>query len=112
MENSDGKNQVPKSTEIFGRTIEVVINDQEMDDKKLLGEARYHINKIFLAKIVDGDNLPEDEKMITFIHEVLHFILAFSGYEEIFKKKKIDIEQFIESMASGIYEALYKYPKY
>ena len=97
-------NSVPKTIELFGRTIKV--SDETGDiSHKAYGEARYGCNQIALSSKAGGSEITDEEYKLTFIHEMLHFILNFTGFEAILRQNSsIDLEQFIELIASGIYQ--------
>lgn len=106
------KNSIPKTTEIFGRVIQTIIDNEKMDKLDLIGQADFINNAVYLSDSSEDNKFPLDELKITYIHEILHFILNFGEYDKIFEEKGIDIEHFIDVVASGIYQALLKYPKY
>jgi hypothetical protein len=98
-------NAIPQEIELFGRKIKTLDDSSKLSLVRSYGEARYGVNEIALNNFINGLPVTEDEKKITWLHEVLHFILNFTGYEEIIQKgEKIDLEQFIELLASGIYQ--------
>lgn len=100
-------NSIPYSVELFGRTVHTVEDSDKLDIRQALGEARYGVNQIALAtNIKNGSkSVAPDELKLTYLHEMLHFILNFTGYEKIIlDEKNIDLEQFIELMASAIYQ--------
>lgn len=96
---------IPKKIELFGRTISIIDDTEKLNLKGNYGEARYGINEIALNLKFKDKNISVDEVKTTYLHEMLHFILNFTGYEQIIRNgEKIDIEQFIELLASGIYQ--------
>lgn len=98
-------NSVPKSIQLFGRTIETINDSDHLNVKKCFGEARYGENNIALSDKVGNTPITEEEIKLTYLHEMMHFILNFTGYQEIIEKNiKIDLEQFVELMSSGIYQ--------
>lgn len=101
---SKSYNRIPKSVELFGRVIKTYNESMKMNLTKNFGESRYGLNQIALAFDIEGKDMAPDEIKITYLHEMLHFILNFAGFEWQFKEKGIDIEQFIELVASGIYQ--------
>lgn len=96
-------NRIPKTAEIFGR---IVITDRKEVLPNVYGEARYGQNTIGIAEtLTDGCKVSDEEKKITYLHELLHFILMFTGFDNLLRtKQKIDIEQFVELLAAGIYQ--------
>lgn len=98
-------NSIPKKLQLFGRTIDVIDDSASLSISRNYGEARYGVNQIALNSNVAGNKINPEELKLTFIHEMLHFILNFTNYEQIIRdNQKIDIEQFIELLASGIYQ--------
>jgi len=98
-------NSIPKSIEIFGRTVEVIDDTPNLNVSRDYGQARYGCNQIALSNKVNNGNITEEEKKLTFIHEMFHFILNFTGYESIIREGgKIELEQFIELLSAGIYQ--------
>lgn len=97
-------NSIPKTVELFGRVIKTLDETGKLD-RSYFGEAKYGSNTIGLSRTVVGNSVTEEELKITYLHEMLHFILNFTGFETtISENKPIDIEQFIELLASGIYQ--------
>lgn len=93
--------RIPSEVELFGRKIQTIDETERLTLTKNFGEARYGINKIALNR----NNVSSDELKLTYLHEMLHFILNFTGYQELINKSDtIDLEQFIELLSSGIYQ--------
>jgi hypothetical protein len=98
-------NSIPKQIELFGRTIKTLDDTIVLNVKKCYGEARYGTNEIALSKLVNGGEVSDEENKCTYIHEMLHFILNFTGYQSIIENGgKIELEQFIELLSAGIYQ--------
>lgn len=96
---------IPKQIELFGRQIKTVDDSIRLSAERNFGEARYGINEIALNMNTSNGRVHDDELKLTYLHEMLHFILTFVGYDEIIRSgAKIDIEQFIELLAAGIYQ--------
>jgi hypothetical protein len=96
---------IPKRVELFGRSVVTVDDSTRLNISGGFGEARYAINQIAMSTKVKEIAVSSDELKLTYLHEMLHFILNFTGYEGIIKNKsEIDLEQFIELLASGIYQ--------
>jgi hypothetical protein len=104
MTKEKSYNSIPKTVELFGRIIKTLDETGNLDPR-YFGEARYGSNQIAFSKKVVGNSVSEEELKITYLHEMLHFILNFTGFESLINEgKQIDIEQFIELLASGIYQ--------
>jgi hypothetical protein len=97
-------NQIPSSVELFGRRVETVDDTPRLNLLKNFGEARHGINQIAMSGVVNDRQVASDELKLTYLHEMLHFILSFTGYDPIIRESNIDIEQFIELLASGIFQ--------
>jgi len=97
-------NRIPKSVQLFGRTIETVDDSEKLSLLGRFGEARSAENVIAIAKQLRNISVKEDELKMTYLHEMIHFILIFTGYDAIIRESKIDIEQFIELLSSAIYQ--------
>jgi hypothetical protein len=104
MTKQKNYNSIPKSVELFGRIIKTYNESQKMNLTKNFGEARYGLNQIALAFDINGAPITPEEVKITYLHEMIHFILNFTGFEAQLREKEVDIEQFIELMASAIYQ--------
>ena len=96
-------NSIPKTIELFGRLIKVS-DETGSINSKAFGEARYGSNQIAVSKTVGSNHVTGEELKLTFLHEMFHFILNFTGFEKQFVEKGIDLEQFVELMAVGIFE--------
>lgn len=104
MSNPKSHDRIPKTVELFGRVIRTYNETAKLNLTGNFGEARYGSNQIALAFDVKGAPVTPEELKITYLHELLHFILNFTGFEVQMRDKGIDIEQFIELMAAGIYQ--------
>lgn len=98
-------NRIPAQIELFGRTIKTLDETERLTQSRNYGEARYGVNEIALNTKINGNPVTSDELKATYLHELLHFILNFTGYEMIIRDGgKIDLEQFIELIAAGFYQ--------
>jgi hypothetical protein len=98
-------NSIPKKVEIFGRTLYTIDDSDRLNLLKIFGEARYGVNHIALSTRLNDREVSTEELKLTYLHEMLHFILNFTGYESIIQtNSKIDLEQFIELMSAAIYQ--------
>lgn len=97
--------QIPKEIELYGRTIKVAMESEKLGLKGVFGEARYGENNILLnPTTLSGTDVSADEIKLTFIHEMLHFILNFTGLQKQLEDSEFDLEQFIELLSAGIYQ--------
>ncbi len=98
-------NSIPKQIELFGRTIKTIDDSEKLSINKNYGEARYGINELALNTLIDNKKITSEEIKLTYLHEMIHFILIFAGYDSILRENtKIDLEQFIELLAVGFYQ--------
>lgn len=98
-------NSVPVEVELFGRVIETVTDSERLNLIGKYGEARYGANKIVITEKITDKDIPKDEIKLTYLHEMFHFILIFTGYDSILRDTgKINLEQFIELMSAAIYQ--------
>lgn len=96
---------IPKQIELFGRVIKTFLDTERLGIKGVYGEARYGENQIGInPKMGSGADVSDDEIKLTYLHEMLHFILNFTGIEKQLLDAEFDVEQFIELVASGIYQ--------
>lgn len=102
MKKPIGINRIPKEVDIFGRKIKTVIDN---DSHGRFGEARYGVNEIMVNDKIMGKDCTEEENKLTYLHELTHFILTFTGFDDLIGKgEKINLEQLVELIASGIYQ--------
>lgn len=96
--------RVPKQIDLYGRTVKTFDDSERLNIAGNFGEARYGINQIALALNMGGQKIPADELKMVYLHELMHFILYFTGFEKLLVERGIDLEQFVDSMANGIYQ--------
>lgn len=97
--------KIPKQIELFGRVIKTFYDSDRLGVKNVYGEARYGQNQIGInKKLQSGADVSDDEIKLTYLHEMLHFILNFTGLEKQLHDTDFDVEQVIELLASGIYQ--------
>lgn len=96
---------IPTEVELFGRKITTIYDTDKLSILRNYGEARYGVNEIAINRKIESNLVSADELKSTYLHELLHFILNFTGYESVIKNgERIDIEQFVELVSSGIYQ--------
>ena len=97
--------KVPKQIELFGRVVKTFFDAEKLGIRGVYGEARYGQNEIGInPKMQSGAAVSDDEIKLTYLHEMMHFILNFTGLEKQLHDSQFDVEQFIELLASGIYQ--------
>ncbi len=108
--NEEDKNQylnynsIPSQIELFGRVVKTINDSDRLNLINRYGQARYGSNKIAISTKINDTEIAEDEIKLTYLHEMVHFILNFTGYEEILNDSKINLEQFVELLSSAIYQ--------
>jgi len=75
--------EIPRSFKLFGSTITIEFNNDKCDKEDAYGIAKYKTNKIYLSEKTSGDKMESTEIEVTFLHEVLHFVLLKVGYEKL-----------------------------
>ena len=98
------KTFIPKSTQIFGR--ELKVEHKETKVSGLYGEINLRTGIVTLAKNTKEYPISPDELEVTYLHEITHFILNKTGFEEKLVKAGIDLEDIVETFAMGMYDAL------
>lgn len=89
----------------MGRTIEVEYDDKLLYDRDYQGEASYRFNKILLQPQSDCHPMPNIEQ--TFLHELLHWIVYFSGSSYQGKAEHMHQDEgFIDMTACLLHQAL------
>jgi hypothetical protein len=96
--------KIPTEIELFGRTIKTIMDTANLNRNKTFGEARYGVNQIALTNKIGQEDIPADEMKVTYLHELVHFILNFTGFEMTLSEKGIDIEQFVDLVATALFQ--------
>lgn len=78
-------NLIPSSFQIFGQTINVIFDDKLLPEDTN-GMAILSENIIRLGHIENDDLLYQ-----TFLHEVMHFIFYFAGFEPKDEERLVDL---------------------
>jgi hypothetical protein len=86
--------KIPKKFKIFGHEINVELSNDLHAKNDIWGEARYRENKI----VIDN-NIIEDLKEQTFLHELVHLILNY-----IDEKELRDNEKFVDLFSNILYQ--------
>jgi hypothetical protein len=71
--------KIPSTVKIGAQEFEVVWTDSVDGDQ--LGLTKSHLNRLEIARNVDGEKIPEGSLVDTFMHEVLHAISTTYGLE-------------------------------
>ena len=80
--------RIPKKFNLAGLTIKVKIEDDLVESKKCIGEARYSKQEI----AIDTSAAPKELTEQSFYHELTHWILYMMGEEELRNNEKfVDI---------------------
>lgn len=94
--------KIPNQITILGREISITITDRETISKETGhndpdGALSYIKRKMFIA-----EDLPEEEKFVTFFHECNHAIDYITGFAQILDSEKFEL--LAESRATGFYD--------
>ena len=81
-------NLIPKTVELFGRVVKTVDDTERLNLVRNFGEARYGFNEIAIARSLSTSPISEEEIKLTYLHEMMHFILNFTGFETIIQKEE------------------------
>jgi len=96
--------KIPKTIKIGWRTYKVEFVDERRDETGNLldGQIDYSNRIIYIDK-----NLPnEDEKIVTFLHEIVHGIFNSKNHPEW-----DDNETLVEAVSEGIFQIMKDNPK-
>lgn len=99
---------IPKSTEILSRKISIKWNTERIREKGLYGSINMTTGELHLADNIYGVKVPVEEIEMTYWHEIFHFVLNKNGYEQKLSKAGIDLEDIVEDLAVGTYQAITK----
>jgi peptidyl-tRNA hydrolase len=89
--------QIPQTFQLAGIKVNVVREDNLVDTRKCIGEARYSRQEIAIDTKSAPDNLTEQ----SFLHELVHWILYIMNEDE-----KRNNEQFVDTFAHLLYQYL------
>lgn len=100
--------RIPKSFKILGQTIRVVFTGEPFNDRDgTMGYASYRRNEVQLRPSTEVTPLSEEQLEMNFLHELLHFIVYFSGAAVSGKKDYLhQEEEFIDLTAGLLHQAL------
>jgi len=103
------KSLIPKNgTQVFGRDIKITfVNKEDTSENKIwYGAVNLRTSEIYLRKENKGNHINKDEIEITYIHELMHYILTKAGYSQKLENAGIDEEELVEMIAVGLYDAI------
>jgi len=80
--------EIPDSFELLCHTINVVYHTDLMYKNNTVGESRYRENLILLQARNEGHPYPEEQVQHAFYHELIHFMLCYSGAKEAIELNK------------------------
>lgn len=99
---------IPVSTEISGRRINISWDTPRVIEQRLYGTINIITGELHLANKIGETEIPLEEKEITYLHEIFHFILKKGGYESKLEEAGINLERLVEDLGVGMYECLTK----
>lgn len=97
---------IPNRTEILSRKVKVKFEHDNV--RGINGNIDCNTGEMTLYTNYRGIAFPQEEVEITYLHEIMHFILAKTGWSSKLDKRGIDEEELVEDIAIGIYQALTK----
>ena len=86
---------IPNKIQIAGKTIDIVMEDMK-DIDYCWGKTYFGTGKIGIAK-----NMSDEQKQITFIHELVHMIFETMGESEL-----RDNEKIVHGLAELLYQVV------
>lgn len=100
---------IPTETELLGRRIRVYKDSDLIKARKGFYGYTNTVNcDIHIATSISNTEVPKEEQEITYLHEVIHILIAKLGYEEALNGANIDLEKFVEDFAIGIHQIITK----
>jgi hypothetical protein len=95
--------KIPEQVKIGWRNYKVEQGEHRAADNggDLYGEIQYEKSNIFLY-----DKLPEDEKCVTLLHEILHGIFYITGHKDLRENESI-----IECISENLYQIIRDNPE-
>ena len=93
--------KIPKSLKLYGQNIIIEHSDKLVQESDNSGEAHYRLNKIILQKDSSGNKRKTEQIELTFIHELIHFIMHYASYEKLSND-----EQFTKRISGLLHQAL------
>jgi len=93
--------KIPKSFELGGKNISVVIMDELLDKRQILGEARYNDDEILVQNKCKNPRVTAESMEQTFLHELVHWFMLVMGEDELRKNEK-----FVDLLAVFLHQYL------
>ena len=93
---------IPETVNLGWRTYKIEQGEHRSDvNGDLYGEIKYEDNKIFIYRELDNDN-----KAVTLLHEMIHWIFYNAGQEDWRKN-----ENLIECLSENLYQIIKANPE-
>jgi hypothetical protein len=86
---------IPKSFQLAGITVNVVQEDNLVDTKKCIGEARYSKQEI----AIDTKSAPIDLTIQSYYHELIHWFFYILGEDKLRNNEKL-----VDTLAHLLYQ--------
>ena len=93
---------IPKTVQLFGETIEVRWEKNLVSNQDDVGQAHYRTNMILLQPSTDALPRPRSSIEVTYLHELLHFIMNQIAHSDEEKNS----EDFIDLLAGVLHQVL------
>ncbi len=94
---------IPKSFNLGGLTINVEFDDTLCKNKKMIGEAQYHMLRIVLDTVTTKNQMIEQ----CFYHELIHWILYVMNEDELRNNEKF-VDVFSQFLYQSVITAKYE----
>ena len=88
VEDSNGRNLVPKSFFIFGHEFSIVFQDELIQEEEAVGTYRHGKHLITIQNNKKGATILKSRQEQTFFHELTHCILDQMGEEKLYHNEK------------------------
>lgn len=93
---------IPKTIQIIGREIKIEYDENIMRDDDNIGLAKIREGKILLVPIgTKTTNVTKESIEVTFIHELLHYILHSTRYYKLHSD-----EDFVSRISEVLYQVI------
>ena len=102
--------RIPKRFQLYGQTIEVVMDPTIGHNSDCRGLADYRNNKIMLQ--LPGEQVPCPQSQIeqSFLHELVHYLFDMAGYPDD-RKDEVKVERISNLLHQALVTAEYEIEK-
>lgn len=93
--------KIPDKITLMGREIDIVYDKKLVQDEDAIGQVSYRTDKIILQPETESIDRNSQSIQITFLHELLHFMLNILNYQNM-----NDNGKFINRMSELLYQVI------